>query len=306
MGLFDFFKKKKPDSVEAEERMPEPQETQVDTDVEVIQEEAEESPDVQAEEAQSMEETAQVEQTEENVQSEQTEETNSAESASDNAPASDVHEAQSGPASASGVQEAQHGPAPGQHRPPLTPEEMAKKRAEQEELTKKRDGEGMVLSYLIQRHHDMRNGDSFKSVLESLTTCWLWVPMRMQVSKADALAMEAARKEGRKYAPKDQVRLAPSLIRTKDGQLVFSTYTNRDEIPKDMQKQFIWVQMPSGQCGRNVLINPSINAMVINPTGKSLLLKRELLEKLMKPVRTPEQQAEQDLASQPDTTGYTS
>ena len=188
----------------------------------------------------------------------------------------------------------------------LTPEQLAERKAQQEELTKKRDSDGMVLSYLIQRHHEVRTEDSFKSVLDSLTNCWLWVPMRMQMSKNDAAAMQEAQKNGQKYAPKDPVRLAPQLIKTKDDELIYSSFTNRDEIPKEMTKQFIWIQVPSGHCAQTVVASPKISALVINPNSKSLLLKRELLEKLVKPVPRPDAQAAQDLASEPDTTGYTS
>ena len=48
----------------------------------------------------------------------------------------------------------------------LTPEQLAERKAKQEELTKKRDSEGMVLSYLIQRHHEVKTVDSFKSALD--------------------------------------------------------------------------------------------------------------------------------------------
>ena len=188
----------------------------------------------------------------------------------------------------------------------LTPEQLAERKAQQEELTKKRDSDGMVLSYLIQRHHEVRTEDSFKSVLDSLTNCWLWVPMRMQMSKNDAAAMQEAQKNGQKYAPKDPVHMIPSLIRTKDDELIYSSFTNRDEIPKEMTKQFIWIQVPSGHCAQTVVASPKISALVINPNSKSLLLKRELLEKLVKPVPRPDAQAAQDLASEPDTTGYTS
>ena len=188
----------------------------------------------------------------------------------------------------------------------FTPEQLAERKAQQEELTKKRDSEGMVLSYLIQRHHEIKTVDSFKSALDSLTNCWLWVPMRMQMSKNDAAALQEAQKTRQKYAPKDPVRLVPALIRTKDGELVYSSFTNRDEIPKEMTKQFIWVQVPSGKCAQTVVASPQISSMIINPNSKSLLLKKELLEKLVKPVSKPDEQAAKDLASEPDTTGYTS
>lgn len=191
-------------------------------------------------------------------------------------------------------------------RPEIIPEQQAELKKKREEEEKKREEEGKVLSFLIDRHNDQRSGESLQTCIKALSTSWLWVPMRMQMSKNDAAALQEAQKTGQKYAPKDPVRLVPALIRTKDGELVYSSFTNRDEIPKEMTKQFIWVQVPSGKCAQTVVASPQISSMIINPNSKSLLLKKELLEKLVKPVSKPDEQAAKDLASEPDTTGYTS
>ncbi|MDO4804968.1 MAG: SseB family protein [Lachnospiraceae bacterium] len=167
---------------------------------------------------------------------------------------------------------------------PLTPEQLAARKAEQEELARKRDEDGKVLAYLIDRHHELKTKESFQAAIKSLTEVFLCVPMRMQFSSSDTAAMQAAKQEGRKVEPKDPVRLAPSLMKTKEGELIYAAFSNRDEIPKELQNKFVWVQMPSGQCAHFVVINKNISAMVINPHSKSLVLKRDLLEKLVKPV----------------------
>ena len=295
MGFFDFFKKGNKDN-------------EVTADEAIGKAKAEEPafPETEAEE----------------MISENSEGTVSADTSTTDAPESNTSEivsetdgpevnAEASPAEAENMQEEmQDTPAPEEAAPnapvKFTPEQLAERKAQQEELTKKRDSEGMVLSYLIQRHHEIKTVDSFKSALDSLTNCWLWVPMRMQMSKNDAVALQEAQKTRQKYAPKDPVRLVPALIRTKDGELVYSSFTNRDEIPKEMTKQFIWVQVPSGKCAQTVVASPQISSMIINPNSKSLLLKKELLEKLVKPVSKPDEQAAKDLASEPDTTGYTS
>ena len=147
--------------------------------------------------------------------------------------------------------------------------------------------------------------------LQCLTTCWLWVPMIMQLSKEDAAAIQSARQSGRKVTPKDRVRLVPAMLKARDGKMIYSTFSNREEIPADLQKKFVWVQMQSGQCARNVVANSGIEAMVVNPNSKSLLLKRDLLEKIVKPLnesttRNTQTSDTDDLAKEPDTTGYTS
>ena len=294
MGFFDFFKKGNKDN-------------EVTADEAIGKAKAEEpaSPETEAEEM--------ISESSEGTVSADTSEADAHES---DAPETDETEvnAEASPAESENMQEglqdtsAPETPEEAAPNAPVkfTPEQLAERKAQQEELTKKRDSEGMVLSYLIQRHHEIKTVDSFKSALDSLTNCWLWVPMRMQMSKNDAVALQEAQKTRQKYAPKDPVRLVPALIRTKDGELVYSSFTNRDEIPKEMTKQFIWVQVPSGKCAQTVVASPQISSMIINPNSKSLLLKKELLEKLVKPVSKPDEQAAKDLASEPDTTGYTS
>lgn len=294
MGFFDFFKKGNKDN-------------EVTADEAIGKAKAEEpaSPETEAEEM--------ISESSEGTVSADTSEADAHES---DAPETDETEvnAEASPAESENMQEglqdtsAPETPEEAAPNAPVkfTPEQLAERKAQQEELTKKRDSEGMVLSYLIQRHHEIKTVDSFKSALDSLTNCWLWVPMRMQMSKNDAVALQEAQKTRQKYAPKDPVRLVPALIRTKDGELVYSSFTNRDEIPKEMTKQFIWVQVPSGKCAQTVVASPQISSMIINPNSKSLLLKKELLEKLVKPVSKPDEQAAKELASEPDTTGYTS
>lgn len=294
MGFFDFFKKGNKDN-----------EVTADEAIGKAKAEEQASPETEAEEM--------ISESSEGTVSADTSEADAHES---DAPETDETEvnAEASPAESENMQEglqdtsAPETPEEAAPNAPVkfTPEQLAERKAQQEELTKKRDSEGMVLSYLIQRHHEIKTVDSFKSALDSLTNCWLWVPMRMQMSKNDAAALQEAQKTRQKYAPKDPVRLVPALIRTKDGELVYSSFTNRDEIPKEMTKQFIWVQVPSGKCAQTVVASPQISSMIINPNSKSLLLKKELLEKLVKPVSKPDEQAAKDLASEPDTTGYTS
>lgn len=294
MGFFDFFKKGNKDN-----------EVTADEAIGKAKAEEQASPETEAEEM--------ISESSEGTVSADTSEADAHES---DAPETDETEvnAEASPAESENMQEglqdtsAPETPEEAAPNAPVkfTPEQLAERKAQQEELTKKRDSEGMVLSYLIQRHHEIKTVDSFKSALDSLTNCWLWVPMRMQMSKNDAVALQEAQKTRQKYAPKDPVRLVPALIRTKDGELVYSSFTNRDEIPKEMTKQFIWVQVPSGKCAQTVVASPQISSMIINPNSKSLLLKKELLEKLVKPVSKPDEQAAKELASEPDTTGYTS
>lgn len=164
---------------------------------------------------------------------------------------------------------------------PLSSEEMAKR----EELIRKRDEEGKVLAYLIQHHHDVKTVESLQAALKSFMTCWLWVPMCPQFSELDTKAMQTAMAEGRKVEPKDPVKFVPSHLTLNDGQLVYPAFSNRDEIPKAISQKFVWQQMSAAQYAYAVVRNRAISAMIINPHSKNLRLKRELLEKLVKPVQ---------------------
>jgi hypothetical protein len=60
-------------------------------------------------------------------------------------------------------------------------------------------------------------------------------------------------------------------------------FATKDEVPEDMRKRFVWVRMPSGQCGLYVLQNQQVGALIVNPFSKGLVLQRELLSKILKP-----------------------
>ena len=182
---------------------------------------------------------------------------------------------------------AQAGPAPG--KPELTPEQMAELKKKREEDEKKREEDGKVLSFLIDRHNDQRSGESLQTCIKALSTSWLWVPMRMQMSNEDAEAIRNAGK-GAKVRPKDPVKLRPELLKNKEGKVFMPVFATKDEVPEDMRKRFVWVRMPSGQCGLYVLQNQQVGALIVNPFSKGLVLQRELLSKILKPV-PPAQEA---------------
>ena len=175
---------------------------------------------------------------------------------------------------------AQAGPAPG--KPELTPEQLAELKKKREEDEKKREEDGKVLSFLIDRHNDQRSGESLQTCIKALSTSWLWVPMRMQMSNEDAEAIRSAGK-GAKVRPKDPVKLRPELLKNKEGKVFMPVFATKDEVPEDMRKRFVWVRMPSGQCGLYVLQNQQVGALIVNPFSKGLVLQRELLSKILKP-----------------------
>ena len=107
--------------------------------------------------------------------------------------------------------------------------------------------------------------------------------MRIQMSNEDAEAIRNAGK-GVKVRPKDPVKLRPELLKNKDGKVFMPVFATKEEVPEDMRKRFVWVQMPSGQCGLYVLQNQQVGALIVNPFSKGLVLQRELLSKILKPV----------------------
>ena len=179
--------------------------------------------------------------------------------------------------------------APNPVNPVLTPEQQAELKKKREEEEKKREEDGKVLSFLIDRHNDQRSGESLQTCIKALSTSWLWVPMRIQMSNEDADAVRNAGK-GVKVRPKDPVKLRPELLKNKDGKVFMPVFATKDEVPEDMRKRFVWVRMPSGQCGLYVLQNQQVGALIVNPFSKGLVLQRELLSKILKPV-PPAQEA---------------
>ena len=255
MGLFDFFKKKNKSEVNEETKSPD--------SAAAVEEAAAETENDLSDAVETAEEAEQEaagasEQAEEAVQA--VEEKTEAEA---EAPVS------------------QAGPNP--VRPGLTPEQQAELKKKREEDEKKREEDGKVLSFLIDRHNDQRSGESLQTCIKALSTSWLWVPMRIQMSNEDAEAIRNAGK-GVKVRPKDPVKLRPELLKNKEGKVFMPVFATREEVPEDMRKRFVWVQMPSGQCGLYVLQNQQVGALIVNPFSKGLVLQRELLSKILKPV----------------------
>ena len=178
-------------------------------------------------------------------------------------------------------------------RQPLTPEQQAELKKKREEEERKREEEGKVLSFLIDRHNDQRSVESLQTCIKALSTSWLWVPMRMQMSNEDAEAIRNAGK-GVKVRPKDPVKLRPELLKNKEGRVFMPTFATKEEVPEDMRKRFVWVQMPSGQCGLYVLQNQQVGALIVNPFSKGLVLQRELLSKILKPVNQEQKEITPD------------
>ncbi len=178
-------------------------------------------------------------------------------------------------------------------RPEITPEQQAELKKKREEEEKKREEEGKVLSFLIDRHNDQRSGESLHTCIKALSTSWLWVPMRMQMSNEDAEAIRNAGK-GVKVRPKNPVKLRPELLKNKEGKVFMPTFATKEEVPEDMRKRFMWVRMPSGQCGLYVLQNQQVGALIVNPFSKGLVLQRELLSKILKPVSRAQEEVKPD------------
>ena len=270
MGFFDFFKKKN--------KSEEIEETQ-STDSAAANE-------IAAEEEKSMNDS--VEETEEAVREVQ----EKAEEKEDSVP---VQEEEAG--SASAEEKAAEASAPQAAQNPvkqaLTPEQQEELKKKREEEEQKREEEGKVLSFLIDRHNDQRSGESLQTCIKALSTSWLWVPMRVQMSNEDAEAIRSAGK-GVKVRPKNPVKLRPELLKNKEGKVFMPTFATKEEVPEDMRKRFVWVRMPSGQCGLYVLQNQQVGALIINPFSKGLVLQRELLSKILRPANPVQEEIRPD------------
>lgn len=165
-------------------------------------------------------------------------------------------------------------PAPVPQGPRMTP--LTKEQIEKSEEA------GKILNYLIERHYELKNKDSFLTAVKGLEGTKLWVPMHILMSKNDLDAMKAA--VGKTpVKPKDPVRFVPDILKNKEGARLYPGFTTRDEIPSDYKKRFQWVQMDTIECGMQVIRNERLSALIINPFSKNLLLRRELLEKMIIP-----------------------
>ena len=72
----------------------------------------------------------------------------------------------------------------------------------------------------------------------------------------------------------------PCFLKSSGGEQFLAVYTSREQIPREPKSQAI-LSMPFPACNE-IVVKPELNltGMVINPFSKSLVLKKELVEKL--------------------------
>ncbi len=215
------------------------------------------------EEVPAEEEVKTVAENEEEAAPEQVEETAAPEEAAAEEEAAPAEEAAPEPAPA---------PAPvpqGPRMKPLTKEQM-----------EKNEENGKVLTYLIERHHELKNKDSLLTVMKGLEGTKVWVPMHILISKSDLEAMKAA--EGKTpVKPKDPVRFVPDSLKNKNGARLYPCFTTLEEIPADYKKRFQWTLVDTAECIIQVVRNERLSALIINPFTKNFTLRREALEKMV-------------------------
>ena len=183
-------------------------------------------------------------------------------------------------------------PAPQPQGPRMTP--LTKEQLE------KNEENGKVLTYLIERHHELKNKDSFLTVLKGLEGTRVWVPMHILLSKRDLDAMRAgAGKE--QVKPKDPVRFTPDILKNANGERLYPCFTTRDEIPAEYKKRFQWVLVDTRECIMQTVANERLAALIFNPFTKNFILRREGLAKMVvkKNDASPEENAEAALPEEP-------
>ena len=145
----------------------------------------------------------------------------------------------------------------------------------------KREDSARVLGYFIERYDSDKTVANLQNCMNNFMDVWLWVPMRMQFSSADAAGLKT-QTMSRKYVPKDPVRLVPELLKAPNGDVLYFSFTSRDEISEEFMQKYVWMQMPSLQCSVFIAKHPEVTAIVINPFSKNLALKRDFMMKVIK------------------------
>jgi len=145
----------------------------------------------------------------------------------------------------------------------------------------KREDSARVLGYFIERYDSDKTVANLQNCMNNFMDVWLWVPMRMQFSASDASGLKTQTMQ-RKYVPKDPVRLVPELLKAPNGDVLYFSFTSRDEISESFMQKYVWMQMPSLQCSVFIAKHPEVTAIVINPFSKNLALKRDFMMKVIR------------------------
>lgn len=178
-----------------------------------------------------------------------------------------------------GVQEAAGKPSPkNMALPAITPNKLMS--VSNPDILRRED-KARVFAYFIERYDAEKTVANLQNCINNYMDVWLWVPMRMQFSPSDAAGLKAQTAD-KKYVPKDPVRLVPELLKSPNGDVLYFSFTSRDEISEEFLKKYVWMQMPSLHCSVFIAKHPEVTAIVVNPFSKNIALKREFITKVVK------------------------
>jgi len=141
-----------------------------------------------------------------------------------------------------------------------------------------------LVSYLIDRHRELKTAESLNAVLEAVQNVSYIVPMNMRMHIDDAKRFKEL--HGKNFKPKHPVQFIPQPVQGEDGQVFLPAFVTKEDVPEDNIPKFTWALMPSIQCGGSVLRTDKVNGLLLNPFSTRFLMKRELLEKMIKVVKT--------------------
>lgn len=144
------------------------------------------------------------------------------------------------------------------------------------EASDRKEDNGKVLEYLIEKHHVERSEASMMSVIHALQESNVWVPMTVKLSEEDVQALMNVKKS-EMVTTKNGMKMQPAMLKTQDDEWYYPVFTSKEQAPEAYRKGISMVNLSFRQYAMAALNNPNIKGMVVNAFEKSFVLPKDFL-----------------------------
>lgn len=128
---------------------------------------------------------------------------------------------------------------------------------------------------LIEAFHKNQNNETYKAVLDALFPASVFVPMTPV--------------PGSENKDEKTMKFTPAFVQNRDGEKLFSAFSDKSQITEEYRNKFSSVTMPFGAACSLAAKIPDCEKIIVNPFTKPFVINKELVENVAKAV---EQQRE--------------
>lgn len=139
---------------------------------------------------------------------------------------------------------------------------------------------GKVLCYLKLRFlEDIGDEQAMAALLSCLRDSNVWVPCQVRMEAEDLEQFQAA-KAGEVITTQEETRLAPDILRAKDGALYFPMFSQREQIPEEYGAHFSLLSIPALRCLSMAHAAEDVEGLVLDAFTRPLMLPFQIADTL--------------------------